>query len=43
MIYCVSEEASCELNIFVLQQQQNIGQIFGTDEMHLSPPLPQVA
>ena len=26
----------CELNIFVLQQQQNLGQRFGTSKMHLS-------
>ena len=26
----------CELNNFVLQQQQNLGQRFGTSKMHLS-------
>ena len=28
------------LNIFVLQQHQNLGRIFCTSEMHLSPPPP---
>ena len=27
----------CELNIFVLQQQQNLERRFGTSKMHLSP------
>ena len=26
----------CEINIFVLQQQQNLGGRFGTSKMHLS-------
>ena len=26
-----------ELNIFVIQQQQNLGRIFGTSILHLSP------
>ena len=30
---------SCELNIFVLQQAQNLGRRFGTSKMHLSPTL----
>ena len=29
--------SNCELNIFVLQQQRNLGQRFGTSKMHLSP------
>ena len=28
----------CKLDIFVLQQQQNLGQEFGISKMHLSPP-----
>ena len=27
----------CELNIFVLQQRENLGRKFGTNKMHLSP------
>ena len=30
----------CELNIFVLQQQQNLGRRFDTSKMHISPPPP---
>ena len=37
----------CELNIFVLQQQQNLGQRFGTSKIDLSslfkPPPPPAA
>ena len=29
-----------KLNIFVIKQQQNLGQRFGTSKMHLSPPPP---
>ena len=28
----------CELNIFVLHQQQNLERTFGTSKMHLTPP-----
>ena len=31
-----------DLNIYVLQQQQDLGQRFGTSKMHLSPPPPSV-
>ena len=34
----------CQLNIFVLHQQQNLEQTFGTSKMHLSPlPLSKAA
>ena len=33
----------CELNIFVLQEQQNLGRKFGTCEMHLSQQLAKAA
>ena len=29
----------CELNIFVLQQQQNLGQRFGSSKIYLSLPV----
>ena len=33
----------CEHNIFVLQQQQNLGRRFGASGMHLSPPPPPLS
>ena len=33
-----SLKSPCELNIFVLHQEQNLERTFGTSKMHLSPP-----
>ena len=30
---------TCELSIFALQQEQNLGQRFGTSKVHLSSPV----
>ena len=35
----IARNPPCELNNFVLQQQQNLGLRFGTSKMHLSPHL----
>ena len=37
MLHCNSWNSQCGLSIFVLQQQQNLGQIFGASKIHLSP------
>ena len=34
---------SCELNVFELQQQQNLGRRYGTSKMYLRPPVAFVA
>ena len=38
-VVAIVRKPPCELNIFLLQQQQNLGRRFGTSKMHLSPPV----
>ena len=35
----IPTDFTCELNSFVLQQQQNLGRRCGTSKMHLNPPV----
>ena len=39
MIIAIVRNPPCELNFFVLQQQQNLGCRFGTGKMHLGLPV----
>ena len=39
MIIAIVRNPPCELNIFVLQQQQNLGRRFGTGKMHFGLPV----
>ena len=39
MYIAIVRKPPCELNMFVLQQQQNLRRRFGTSKMHLSPPV----
>ena len=37
VINTIVRNPPCELKFFVLKQQQNLGQRFGTSKMHLTP------
>ena len=39
IVTCTCRNTPCELNIFVLHQQQNIGRRFGTSKVRLSSPV----
>ena len=41
--YDICRRLPCELDIFLLQPQQNLGQRFGTSKTHLRPPVAKAA